>query len=100
PADDNRGRPQERSGSRIEVDADVEQPRPLRAPLTRPVLTSIANYASLALLDIAAVALMPLVWSTPIALGGLSFTPASVDLSLSAYGCASALFQLAFFPRL
>ncbi|KAH9166541.1 major facilitator superfamily domain-containing protein [Lactarius sanguifluus] len=73
---------------------------PLRALLTRPVLTSVANYASLALLDIAAVALMPLVWSTPIALGGLGLTPASIGLSLSAYGCASALFQLAFFPRL
>ncbi|KAH9166546.1 MFS general substrate transporter, partial [Lactarius sanguifluus] len=95
PADDNRGRPQERSGSR-----DAEQPRPLRALLTRPVLTSVANYASLALLDIAALALMPLVWSTPIALGGLGLTPASIGLWLSVYGCASALFQLAFFPRL
>ncbi|KAH9167299.1 MFS general substrate transporter [Lactarius sanguifluus] len=87
--------PQERSGSR-----DAEQPRPLRALLTRPVLTSVANYASLALLDIAALALMPLVWSTPIALGGLGLTPASIGLWLSVYGCASALFQLAFFPRL
>ncbi|KAH9046408.1 MFS general substrate transporter [Lactarius deliciosus] len=93
--DSSSRRSQERSGSR-----DAEQPQPLRALLTRPVLTSVANYASLALLYIAAVALMPLVWSTPIALGGLGLTTASIGLSLSAYGCASALLQLAFFPRL
>ncbi|KAH8986569.1 major facilitator superfamily domain-containing protein [Lactarius hatsudake] len=91
PPDDNRASPPE---------GLPEQPLPLRALLTRPVLTSVANYASLALLDIAAGALMALVWSTPIALGGLGLTPASIGLWLSAYGCASALFQLAFFPRL
>ncbi|KAH9036946.1 hypothetical protein EDB85DRAFT_2288048 [Lactarius pseudohatsudake] len=60
PADDNRGSPPERTGSRLGEDA--EQPQPL---LTRPVLTSVANHTSLALLDTAG-ALMSLVWSTPI----------------------------------
>ncbi|KAH8989275.1 hypothetical protein EDB92DRAFT_1868958 [Lactarius akahatsu] len=72
----------------------------LRALLTRPVLASVANYASLALLDIAAGALMSLVWSTLIMLSGLGLTPTPIGLWLSAYGCASALFQFAFFPRL
>ncbi|KAH8981302.1 MFS general substrate transporter [Lactarius hatsudake] len=63
------------------------QPLPLRALLTRPVLTSVANYASLALLDIAAGALMALVWSTPIAL-------ASIGLWLSATAAFAATYIL------
>ncbi|KAH8989272.1 hypothetical protein EDB92DRAFT_1868909 [Lactarius akahatsu] len=45
-ADDSRGSPPERTSSRLEEDA--EQPQPLRALLTRPVLTSVANYIHLA----------------------------------------------------
>ncbi|KAH9166545.1 hypothetical protein EDB89DRAFT_210264 [Lactarius sanguifluus] len=52
--------------------------------LTRPALISVANYASLA--------------HPPITLGGLGLTPTFIGLWLSAYGCASALFQFAFFP--
>jgi MFS family permease len=78
---------------------DVEQPLPLLSVLTRPVLTSIANYATLALLDMAAVVLLPLVWSTPIELGGLGMGPASIGLWTSMYGIMSAVFQYALFPR-
>jgi len=60
---------------------------------------SIGNYGTLALLEIAASALIPLVWSTAIELGGLGLTPASIGLWMSAYGCVSAIFQFAFFPR-
>ena len=67
--------------------------------LTRPVLTSVANYAMLALLDMAALALIPLVWSTPIELGGLGMSPASIGLWISVYGSTSAVFQYALFPR-
>ncbi|KAH9046405.1 hypothetical protein EDB83DRAFT_1541740 [Lactarius deliciosus] len=75
---DNRGSPQRERAH----EEDAGQPQSL---LTRPVLTSgsVANYASLALLNTAAGALMSLLWSTPIVLSGLSLT--------SAYGCASAL---------
>jgi len=72
---------------------------PLRSLLTRPVVVSIGNYGSLALLEIAASVLLPLVWSTAIDLGGLGLTPASIGLWMSAYGCMSAVFQFAFFPR-
>ncbi|KAH9056522.1 MFS general substrate transporter [Lactarius vividus] len=78
----------------------AKQPLPLRSLLTRPVLTSIANYGTLALLDIAASALIPLVWSTAIELGGLGLTPADIGLWISAYGCVSATFQFAFFPHM
>jgi len=91
-------RSQERTGSQHEEHAE-EQPLPLRSLLTRPVVVSIANYGTLALLEIAGSALIPLIWSTAIELGGLGFTPASIGLWMSAYGCVSAVFQFAFFPR-
>lgn len=77
---------------------DVEQPVRLRSLLTRPVLTSIANYAVIALLDVAAMVLLPLVWSTPINLGGLGLSPAYIGLWTCGYGVSSALFQYAVFP--
>ncbi|KAI0290680.1 MFS general substrate transporter [Russula brevipes] len=75
-----------------------EQPLPLRSLLTRPILTSVANYAMLAILDIAALALIPLVWSTPIRLGGLGLSPMSIGLWISIYGALSAVFQYVLFP--
>ena len=77
---------------------DDEKPVPLVSLLTRPVMI-ISNYAMLALLDMSAMALVPLVWSTPIDLGGLSFSPASIGLWLSGYGCLNGVIQLVFFPR-
>ena len=62
-------------------------------------MVSISNYAMLALLDMSAMALVPLVWSTPIDLGGLSFSPASIGLWLSGYGCLNGVIQFVFFPR-
>ncbi|KAH8986533.1 MFS general substrate transporter [Lactarius hatsudake] len=91
-------RPQE-STSLQQDEVSAEQPLPLRSLLTKPVLISIANYGTLALLEIAASALIPLIWSTAIELGGLGLTPADIGLWMSAYGCVSAVFQFAFFPR-
>ncbi|KAI9511010.1 MFS general substrate transporter [Russula earlei] len=82
----------------ISLKEDVEQPLPLRSLLTKPVLTSVANYGILALLDIAALTLIPLVWSTPIELGGLGLNPAAIGLWMSVYGAASAVCQFVFFP--
>ncbi|KAH8989289.1 MFS general substrate transporter [Lactarius akahatsu] len=91
-------RPQE--STNLQQDEEpAEQPLPLRSLLTRPVVISIANYGTIALLEIAASALIPLVWSTAIELGGLGLTPADIGLWMSAYGCVSAVFQFAFFPR-
>lgn len=53
----------------------------------------------LALLDMAAMALIPLVWSTPVALGGLDLSPASIGLWMSGYGCLNAVVQFTMFPR-
>lgn len=72
---------------------------PLASLLTRQVMISISNYAMLALLDMSAMALVPLVWSTPIEMGGLNFSPASIGLWLSGYGCLNGIIQFFFFPR-
>ncbi|KAH9015504.1 MFS general substrate transporter [Lactarius hengduanensis] len=77
-----------------------EKPPPLRSILTRPVLISISSYAVLVLLITAAVALIPLVWSTSIELGGLGLSPASIGLWMSGYGCVNGIVQYAVFPRL
>jgi hypothetical protein len=87
----------ERASSQYEE--HPEQPLPLRSLLTRPVVISIANYGTLALLEIAASVLMPLVWSTAVDLGGLGLSPASIGLWMSAYGCVGAVSQFAFFPH-
>ncbi|KAI0302823.1 major facilitator superfamily transporter [Multifurca ochricompacta] len=79
---------------------DANELLPLRSVLTRPVVISIANYAMFALLSSAAIALIPLVWSTPIEFGGLNLSPASIGLWMSGYGCISGIFQFAFFSRM
>ena len=78
--------------------AMAEKPLPLRMLLTKPVMISIANYAMLALLDMSAMVLIPLVWSTPIEFGGLNLCPASIGLWLSVYGCLSGVIQFTLFP--
>ncbi|KAH9980690.1 MFS general substrate transporter [Russula compacta] len=78
---------------------DAQKPLPLRHVLTRPVLISLANYGTLALLGMISMSLIPLVWSTPIEFGGLELSPASIGLWMSVYGCINGIFQFAIFPR-
>ena len=80
-------------------DTDTRPP-PLRGILTRPVLISIASYGMLALLIKASIALIPLVWSTSVELGGLGMSPASIGLWMSVYGFMSGVVQYVIFPRL
>ncbi|KAH9165754.1 MFS general substrate transporter [Lactarius sanguifluus] len=77
----------------------LEKPPPLRSILTRPVLISIFSYAMLSLLSMAAVTMIPLVWSTSIELGGLGLSPASIGLWMSGYGCMNGIVQYAFVSR-
>ncbi|KAH9054514.1 MFS general substrate transporter [Lactarius vividus] len=79
---------------------DEERPLPLRALLTRPVMVSIANYGVIAVLDITAGALMPLVWSTSVEFGGLSMSPTSIGLWISGYGFINGIFQFVALPRM
>jgi len=79
---------------------DAQKPLPLRSALTRPVMISIANYAMVTLLEAASLALFPLIWSTSIEFGGLNFSPASIGLWLSLYGCVDGIFQFAVSPHI
>ncbi|KAI9452896.1 MFS general substrate transporter [Lactarius psammicola] len=75
------------------------EPPPLRCVITKPVMISIASFATIVILDSAATALIPLIWSTPIEFGGLNLSPASIGLWMSGYGCMNGTSQLALFPR-
>jgi hypothetical protein len=79
---------------------DSEMPLPLRALLTRPVIISVANYAMIGLINMAAAVLIPLVWSTSVELGGLSMSPASIELWMTGCGLMSSILQFIAFPRL
>jgi len=89
----------DRSQKRTTEVPKQDQPLPLRALLTRPILLSISSYAMIALLDMAVMALIPLVWSTPVELGGLDLSPSTIGLWLSGYGCLNGVIQFTMFPR-
>lgn len=78
---------------------DIRKLPPLRSILTRPVLITIASYAMLAFFEMSSLALIPLVWSTPIEFGGLNLSPLSIGLWTSAFGCISGILQFVVFPR-
>ncbi|KAJ7185424.1 major facilitator superfamily transporter [Mycena filopes] len=76
------------------------EPLPVRALLTFPVLISIANYVGVAFLYITLSALLPLFLAMPIPIGGLGLPPAKIGLVLSVYSASTALFQVLFCARL
>ena len=78
---------------------ESDKPLPMRSVLTRPVLTTIANYAMLALLSAILEACTPLIWSTPVKFGGLNMHPESIGMWMSLYGGIDGIFQFFFFPR-
>ncbi|KAI0298429.1 hypothetical protein B0F90DRAFT_1732264 [Multifurca ochricompacta] len=91
----------DREGPNDTLDEEPSNPKkllPLRSVLIRPVVISIANYAMLALVSMAATALIPLVWSTSVEFGGLGLRPVSIGLWMSSYGFFNGAFQSAFFP--
>jgi MFS family permease len=73
---------------------------PVRSLLTPTVVIPIANYAMLALLDIALMALLPLFSSTPTYLGGLGFTPSYIGLWMAMFAIANGVFQALFFAKI
>ncbi|KAI0774849.1 MFS general substrate transporter [Trametes elegans] len=83
--------------------SDVEHddaPPPLREVLTRRTLLSVANYAVLALVEIAYYALQPLFFATPVALGGLGLAPPMIGAILGTFGVLNGVFQAFFFAPL
>lgn len=91
------------NSSTISVDDDdqqKEQTLPLRAILTRPVIISAGNYATLSLIDIAFRSIQPVFLSTPIEMGGLGLQPATIGNLLSVFGVLNGIVQVFFFARI
>ncbi|KAJ8595484.1 MFS general substrate transporter [Rhizopogon salebrosus TDB-379] len=95
--------------SGISIDADIDQEAltrksmanmPLQSLLTPTIVIPIANYAMLAFLDIALLALLPLFFSTPTYLGGLGFSPSSIGSWLALFGVIDGLIQALFLARM
>jgi hypothetical protein len=80
------------------VDADA--PLPLRQILTYPVITSVANHASLTFLSIMLNALLPLVFAMPIEIGGLGFDPPTIGYFLGLQGVGAGVFNALYFVRI
>ncbi|KAF5327242.1 hypothetical protein D9619_004767 [Psilocybe cf. subviscida] len=73
---------------------------PLSGLMTLPVILSIANYVTLAFLDISICVLLPLFLYMPIELGGLNLRPVLIGYVMALYGVGTACFQIPFFAKL
>ncbi|KAG2365002.1 MFS general substrate transporter [Suillus spraguei] len=73
---------------------------PVRSLLVPTIVIPIANYAMLALLDIAVMALLPLFFSTPTYLGGLGLTPSRIGLCMAIFAMANGIFQALFLAKI
>ncbi|KAG6807357.1 hypothetical protein H0H92_007876 [Tricholoma furcatifolium] len=78
----------------------VNEPVPLRHILVYPVVLSIANYMSLAFLNICLDALLPLFLAMPLTIGGLGFDPATIGYVMGFYGICTGIFQALFFAKI
>ncbi|KAH9958361.1 MFS general substrate transporter [Lactifluus volemus] len=79
---------------------EEEKPLPLSSLFTRPVLTSVANYGMIGLLEMAVTTLLPLIWSTSVEFGGLGMSPVSIGLWMAGYGTLNGILQYVAFPRI
>ncbi|KAJ7433081.1 hypothetical protein B0H11DRAFT_1939824 [Mycena galericulata] len=75
-------------------------PDPLRQLITRPVLIAVLNHAFLNFCSMSYDALVPLVYATPIGLGGLGLTRYSIGLLMGLCGISNAFVQGLFGGRI
>ena len=64
------------------------------------VMIPIANYGTLALVEISLLVLLPLFYSSPIEIGGLGFPPSIIGTCLAISGTANGFVQVLFAPRI
>ncbi|KAF9065821.1 MFS general substrate transporter [Rhodocollybia butyracea] len=74
-------------------------PLPLRDLFTYPVVLSVANYVTLAFLNIAFTALFPLFLAMPLDIGGLGLPPFTIGYVMGGYGAATGIFQFFWFAK-
>ncbi|KXN88656.1 hypothetical protein AN958_06924 [Leucoagaricus sp. SymC.cos] len=92
--------PRKNSQTTLHDNDDHEKPLSLRNLMTFQVIIAGANYAFLALVDIAFRAIQPLFFSTPVELGGLGLPPSTIGNILSTFGILNGVFQVFFFARI
>ncbi|KAJ6557545.1 major facilitator superfamily multidrug-resistance, DHA1 sub-family [Mycena capillaripes] len=76
------------------AEASTDTVLPLRQLLTRPVRIAMLNHGLLCFCDMAYDALIPLVYATPIAFGGLGLKPYDIGLIMGLRGASSAVVQV------
>ncbi|KAG2038140.1 MFS multidrug-resistance DHA1 sub-family [Suillus americanus] len=76
------------------------KPLPLCALLTPKILTVTASYVTMALFYMAFSSVLPVFYSTPIELGGLSLDPPHIGAILAVSGVVHGVFQLLFYAWL
>ncbi|CAE6442355.1 unnamed protein product [Rhizoctonia solani] len=81
-------------------DLEIVPSPPLSSLLTPRVCTTILNYALLSLLDISLVSLAPIVFASPVAVGGLGMQPATIGLVLALQGFFTGAAAALLVPRL
>ncbi|KAJ7485675.1 major facilitator superfamily multidrug-resistance, DHA1 sub-family [Mycena latifolia] len=74
--------------------------RPLRELLTRPVCIALLNSGVLAFSELAFDCMLPLVYATPIAIGGLGLSSYDIGLIMGIYGISNAAVQILFGGRI
>ncbi|KAG2341371.1 MFS multidrug-resistance DHA1 sub-family [Suillus weaverae] len=79
---------------------DASNPLPIRSILVPSVIVAVASYATLALIDISIRSTQLLFLATPVDMGGLGLDPPRIGNILSAFGIATGMFQIFFFPPL
>jgi len=80
--------------------AQAAQELPFKDLLTQPLVIALANHGFLSFLDQAQQALLPLMYSTSVELGGLSLRPDQIGIIMGAWGACNAVFQVTCFPKL
>ncbi|KAJ6577020.1 major facilitator superfamily multidrug-resistance, DHA1 sub-family [Mycena vulgaris] len=78
----------------------TETAPPLRKLLTRPVYIALLNHGALAFCDMAYESLLPLVYATPIGMGGLGLKPYDIGLIMGTCGISNAFVQILFGGRI
>ncbi|KAF5327245.1 hypothetical protein D9619_004764 [Psilocybe cf. subviscida] len=73
---------------------------PLNGLMTLPIIISIANYVTLAFLNISVNALLSLFFHMPIELGGLNLHPVHIGYVMGLYAAGTGSFQMFFFAKL
>ncbi|KAG5643880.1 hypothetical protein DXG03_009510 [Asterophora parasitica] len=72
-------------------------PPSIRSLFIARVLIPITNFAFLAFLDQSVLVLLPLIYSTPLALGGLGLAPAAIGSTLGIWGVINGIVQVTCF---